>query len=151
MKLYIANISHSQGNTTFAALSDADRDAQIARWIRDDWAETDNEDAPEGHEAMDDEDVIEAYFEDNISTFLETGDEDLKDADVLAAITGARAVSAAAYLESGVAQAALIVERWASGDLAGAVNGLEEWANDVQAAFPDLDYTDEEAADEEDA
>ena len=60
----------------------------------------------------------------------------------LARITGAKGgdVSAACYLESGVMLANEVTGRWSSGDLAGAVNALEEWAGDVQAEFPALDY-----------
>jgi len=69
--------------------------------------------------------------------------------DLLRQIVGESAspghqVSAAGLLEVGAAFARRAVEVWSSGDLAGAINALESWAEDVESAFPGLDCTDED-------
>lgn len=63
---------------------------------------------------------------------------------LLRAVSGEQSPSAAALLETGAVLALRAVNRWESGDLAGAVNALQEWAGDVQDAFPGLDYSDDE-------
>lgn len=68
---------------------------------------------------------------------------------VLASVGVTGRASAACYLETGAALAMEVVGRWSSGDLAGAVNALEEWAGDVMTDFPGLDYEgDEEGEDD---
>lgn len=49
----------------------------------------------------------------------------------------------ASALACGVMLARRVLNNWESGDLAGAVNALREWADDVESDFPDLDYSDE--------
>lgn len=51
-------------------------------------------------------------------------------------------------LETGYAHAQNVVANWSSGDLAGAVNGLEEWANGLPEAFPGLEFTEFEGDDD---
>lgn len=46
-------------------------------------------------------------------------------------------------VEAGVVRARRVVAAWESGDLAGAINALEEWADDTVEAFPGLDYSDD--------
>jgi hypothetical protein len=58
--------------------------------------------------------------------------------------------SAEAALELGVILARAVVENWAQGDLAGAVNALEEWADEVEGDFPALDFDDGDEADDDD-
>jgi hypothetical protein len=73
-------------------------------------------------------------------------------AALLALVVGAQGEggpSARALLETGVFMADTVLSRWESGDLASAVNGLEEWASDVRTAFPALDYDDADAAGDE--
>lgn len=53
-------------------------------------------------------------------------------------------VTAAALIETGVCRARQVMENWEHGDLAGAVNRLRLWADDVQGALPGLDYASEE-------
>jgi len=55
-----------------------------------------------------------------------------------ATLTG---VSLGAALETGYAHALDVVAKWSAGDLAGAVNGLEEWAEALPEQFPDLEFT----------
>lgn len=62
----------------------------------------------------------------------------------------ADAPSMAAVLETGVVLARRVVANWEAGDLAGAVNGLREWADDVESDFPGLDLADDENDDEDD-
>lgn len=68
-------------------------------------------------------------------------------------IGGGEAPSTAAVLSTGAVLAQQAVDRWASGDLASAINALDEWAEEVRTALPGLDYGDDEedlqAADEE--
>lgn len=52
-------------------------------------------------------------------------------------------------LETGVINARRVVANWSSGDLAGAVNGLEEWAGMVETDFPELDLSDDDDAEDE--
>jgi hypothetical protein len=56
-----------------------------------------------------------------------------------------------AALELGVVLARRVVENWAQGDLAGAVNALEEWADEVEGDFPDLDFSDDDEGDDDEA
>lgn len=49
--------------------------------------------------------------------------------------------SPGAALETGYAHALNVVANWSAGDLAGAVNGLEEWAEALPGLFPDLSFT----------
>lgn len=53
-------------------------------------------------------------------------------------------------LRYGVMFARGVVKNWERGDLAGAVNGLDGWADDTEALFPDLDFVDDEGDDAED-
>lgn len=68
-------------------------------------------------------------------------------------IGGGEAPSTAAVLSMGAVLAQRAVDRWTSGDLAAAINALDEWAEEVRTALPGLDYGDDEedlqAADEE--
>jgi hypothetical protein len=61
--------------------------------------------------------------------------------------------SAEAALELGVVLARRVVANWSAGDLAAAVNALEEWADEVADDFPALDFADddEESDDDDDA
>jgi hypothetical protein len=52
--------------------------------------------------------------------------------------------SAQAALELGVILARAVVASWERGDLAGAVNALDGWADEVADDFPDLDFSDDE-------
>ena len=56
MKIYVAHISHEYSGSCIAALSEAERDRQVAAWCRDFW-EKDWRDLPK-----DDREVIEYYF-----------------------------------------------------------------------------------------
>lgn len=63
--------------------------------------------------------------------------------EALYALTGAQSdTSAGATLETGVVLARRAIAAWSGGDLAGALNALEAWADEVQAEFPGLDYDD---------
>jgi len=55
--------------------------------------------------------------------------------------------SLGAALETGYAHALDVVAKWSAGDLAGAVNGLEEWAEELPRLFPDLEFTEFEGDD----
>lgn len=63
---------------------------------------------------------------------------------------GGDTVSAGELLSTGAVLARRAAARWESGDLAGAIAALTEWADDVQAAFPGLDYSDDEDDESED-
>ncbi len=69
--------------------------------------------------------------------------------DLLGAIAGDESPSVRALLENGVVLASRVYSRWESGDLAGAVGALNEWTDDVKAAFPALDYSDGEDDEDE--
>lgn len=74
---------------------------------------------------------------------------DLRCNDAARAATGVDGISAGAMLETGVVLVRRALAAWASGDLAAAINGLEEWAGDVESNFPALDYDDGDESDVE--
>ncbi len=69
---------------------------------------------------------------------------------LLNAVKGETGAPVAHLLEAGHTAARAVVNRWESGDLAGAVHALEGWTYDLETDFPGLDYVDTEADDEED-
>lgn len=46
-------------------------------------------------------------------------------------------------LAVGVVLSRRVVAQWSQGDLAGAVNALEEWADETESRFPALDFSDD--------
>lgn len=72
--------------------------------------------------------------------------QDALKAGLLEAVKGSETypVDARTTIEAGVFLALKVVENWSSGDLASAVNALEEWANLTKDAFPALDFTDDD-------
>lgn len=72
----------------------------------------------------------------------------LKANDAARAATGVDGISAGAMLETGVVLVRRALAAWQSGDLAGAVNALDEWADEVESNFPALDYADDDESDD---